>query len=277
MTHLRLENRTALVTGAASGIGRALSVALAQRGCHLALADRDAEGLAETERLVATNRVRISRHTLDVADRGAVAGLPEQVRAAHGGLDLLVNNAGVAVGGSFADVSEADFAWLFEINFWGVVRMTRAFLPLLRESAEARIVNLSSLYGLIAPPGQTAYAASKFAVRGFSQALRHELAGTSVGVTVVHPGGVATSIADSARVPAHLGPEEAARGRAAANRLLKLPPERAAAIILAGVERRRGRVLVGSDARLIALIERLAPVSYWAVIRRLIPRDRPTP
>lgn len=276
MTRLRLQDRTALVTGAASGIGRALAVGLAQRGCHLALADRDAAGLAETERLIATNRVRISRHTLDVADRGAVAALPERVRAAHGGLDLLVNNAGVAIGGTFADVTEADFEWLFEINFWGVVRMTRAFLPLLRESAEARIVNLSSLYGLIAPPGQTAYAASKFAVRGFSQALRHELAGTNVGVTVVHPGGVATSIADSARVPAHITPEEAARGRSAANRLLTLPPARAAAIILAGVERRRGRVLVGSDARLIALIERVLPGAYWDVIRRLIPRDRPT-
>ncbi|WP_375456996.1 SDR family NAD(P)-dependent oxidoreductase [uncultured Methylobacterium sp.] len=276
MPHLSFENRTALVTGAASGIGRALAVALAQRGCHLALADRDAAGLAETGRMIAPSRIRITRHVLDVADRAAVAALPAAVEAAHGGLDLLFNNAGVALGGTFADVSEADFAWLFEINFWGVVRMTRAFLPLLGARDEAWIVNLSSLYGLIAPPGQTAYAASKFAVRGFSQALRHELAGTNVGLTVIHPGGVATAIADSARVPAHLTPEAAARGRAASNRLLKLPPARAAAIILSGVARRKGRVLVGSDAKVIALIERLAPVSYWDVIRRLIPKDRPT-
>lgn len=276
MPHLSFENRTALVTGAASGIGRALAVALAQRGCHLALADRDAAGLAGTGRMIAPRRVRITRHVLDVADRAAVAALPAAVEAAHGGLDLLFNNAGVALGGTFADVTEADFEWLFEINFWGVVRMTRAFLPLLGARDEARIVNLSSLYGLIAPPGQTAYAASKFAVRGFSQALRHELAGTNVGLTVVHPGGVATAIADSARISVTLSPEEAARGRAASNRLLKLPPARAAAIILSGVARRKGRVLVGSDAKVIALIERLAPVSYWDVIRKLMPKDRPT-
>ncbi|GJD44973.1 Putative oxidoreductase SadH [Methylobacterium cerastii] len=274
MPNWNLENRTAVVTGAASGIGRALAVGLAARGCNLALADRNVAGLEETERVIATNRVRISRHALDVADREAVAALPAVVEAAHGGLDLLVNNAGVAVGGTFDDVTEADFEWLFEINFWGVVRMTRAFLPLLRAQPEARIVNLSSLYGLIAPPGQTAYAASKFAVRGFSQALAHELAGSSVGVTVVHPGGVATSVADSARLPAHMTPEEAARGRAAANSLLKLPPERAAAIILAAVERRQGRVLVGTDAKLVALIERLVPVSYWSLIQKLIPRGR---
>ena len=274
MPNWNLENRTALVTGAASGIGRSLAVGLAARGCSLALADRNVAGLEETERVIATNRVRISRHALDVADREAVAALPAAVEAVHGGLDLLVNNAGVAVGGTFDDVTEADFEWLFEINFWGVVRITRAFLPLLRAQPEARIVNLSSLYGLIAPPGQTAYAASKFAVRGFSQALRHELAGGSVGVTVVHPGGVATSVADSARLPAHMTPEEAARGRAAANSLLKLPPERAAEIILAAVERRQGRVLVGTDAKLVALIERLVPVSYWSVIQKLIPRGR---
>ena len=276
MPNWNLENRTALVTGAASGIGRALAVGLAARGCNLALADRNAAGLEETERLIATNRIRISRHVLDVADRDAIAALPAAVEAAHGGLDLLINNAGVALGGTFDDVTEADFEWLFEINFWGVVRLTRAFLPLLRARDEGRIVNLSSVYGLIAPPGQTAYAASKFAVRGFSQALRHELAGTSVGVTVVHPGGVATSVADSARMPAHVTPEEAARGRAAANKMLKLPPARAAEIILAAVERRRGRVLVGSDARLIALVERLVPVSYWGVIQKLLPRDRAT-
>ncbi|AWN38915.1 SDR family NAD(P)-dependent oxidoreductase [Methylobacterium radiodurans] len=266
-----LAGRTALITGAGSGIGRALALGLARRGCHLALADIDAAGLAETaERLPAG--LRVSRHRLDVADREAVAALPAQIRAAHLGLDLLVNNAGVALGGSFEQVSEADFDWLLGINFWGVVRMTRAFLPLLRESPEARIVNLSSLYGLIAPPGQTAYAASKFAVRGFSQALAHELAGSTVGLTLVHPGGVATRIADSARLPADLAPEEAARGRALANGYLKLPPGRAAEIILAAVEQRRARVLVGSDARILALLERLMPASYWPVLARLMRR-----
>ena len=133
--------------------------------------------------------MRISRHHLDVSDRDAVAAFPVRVIAEHDGVDVLVNNAGVALGGTFQEVAESDFDWLFAINFFGVVRMTRAFLPLLYKSEEARLVNISSLFGLIAPPGQTAYAASKFAVRGFSESLRHELARTCIGVTVVHPGG----------------------------------------------------------------------------------------
>ena len=175
----------------------------------------------------------------------------------------------MALGGQFKDVSEADFEWLFEINFWGVVRMTRAFLPLLQASADARIVNLSSIYGVVAPPGQTAYSASKFAVRGFSQALRHELAGSTVGVTVVHPGGVATSIAKNARLPANANAEEMARRLKIANAMLKLPPEQAGEIIVKAVEQRRGRVMVGSDAKLVSVIERFAPVSYWPVLQRL--------
>ena len=270
---MRFDGRTAVVTGAGSGIGRALAAGLAERGCHLALADVDEAGLAETARTIASNRVRVSRHRLDVADREAVAAFPAAVAVEHPGVDLLFNNAGVALGGYFADVSEADFDWLFEINFWGVVRMTRAFLPVLGRSEEARIVNVSSLYGLVAPPGQSAYAASKFAVRGFSQALRHELAGTRIGVTVVHPGGVATAIADNARVSGDVAPEEVTRQKAIANSLLKLPPARAAEIILAAVERRKGRVLVGTDARVVALIERLMPVSYWRVVERLKTRD----
>nr|USU32388.1 SDR family oxidoreductase [Methylobacterium sp. OTU13CASTA1] len=263
-----LKGRTALVTGAGSGIGRAIAVSLAGRGCNLALADVNEAGLAETAQPLA-GPVRVTRHRLDVADREAVAAFPATVAAAHGGLDLLVNNAGVAMAGAFAQVSEADFEWLIEINFWGVVRMTRAFLPMLETAPEARIVNLSSLYGLIAPPGQTAYAASKFAVRGFSQALAHELAGGTVGVTVVHPGGVATSIADSARATAALSAEEVERGRRIANSLLKMPPARAGDIIVRGVERRRRRIIIGKDAKIASLIERLMPVSYWGLLSRL--------
>jgi NAD(P)-dependent dehydrogenase (short-subunit alcohol dehydrogenase family) len=212
--------------------------------------------------------VRVSEHRLDVADRAAVGAFPAEVTAAHPGVDLLVNNAGVALGGTFEQVSDEDVEWLFGINFWGVVRMTRAFLPLLRASDDARLVNLSSVFGLVAPPGQAAYAASKFAVRGFSEALRHELAGTSVGVTVVHPGGVATAIADSARVPQGAPADEVARGRAAIRRALKLPAEVAGETIVRGVERRRVRVLVGPDAHAIVAIERVAPLSYWKVIGR---------
>ena len=167
-----LTGRTAIVTGAASGIGRGVAIALAKRGCHVSLADRNETGLAETAALIARPDIRISTHKLDVSDRSAIAEFPSRVLEQHPGVDLLVNNAGVALGGSFEQVSEEDFEWLFEINFWGVVRMTRAFLPLLRASEDARVVNLSSVYGIVAPPEQTAYSASKFAVRGFSEALR---------------------------------------------------------------------------------------------------------
>ena len=165
---MRLAGRTAVITGAASGIGRAIAVSLAQRGCHVALADIDDSGMAETAKLVRRDALRVSQHRIDVADRVAVADFPKAVESEHAGVDERVNNSGVGVGGTLDQVSEADFDWLFEINFWGVVRITRAFLPLLKKSDDARIVNLSSIYGVIAPPEQTAYSASKFAVRGFS-------------------------------------------------------------------------------------------------------------
>ena len=257
---MKLVNRTAVVTGAAGGIGRAISLSLARRGCHLALADVNETGLAETAQLAAATGVRITRHLLDVADPAAVAAFPAAVTEVHPGVDLLVNNAGVALGGTFEEVGEEDFEWLFAINFWGVVRLTRVFLPMLKASDDGRIVSLSSVYGLVAPPGQTAYAASKFAVRGFSIALGHVLRETTIGVTVVHPGGVATSIADNARVPKDKPEDEVAQGREEMNRMLKLPPETAGEIIVRGVERRQARVLVGSDARMISVIERMAPV-----------------
>jgi NAD(P)-dependent dehydrogenase (short-subunit alcohol dehydrogenase family) len=268
--HMRLANRTAVVTGAAGGIGRAIAISLARRGCHLALADIDEAGLARTAALAGAHRVHVSCHRLDVADAHAVAAFPAAVQAAHPGVDLLVNNAGVALGGTFEQVSDADFEWLFGINFRGMVRMTRAFLPLLKASPDARIVNLSSVFGLIAPPGQTAYVASKFAVRGFSESLRHELKGTRVGVTVVYPGGIATAIAAHARMPASIPAAEAARQRTAFAKILKLPPAVAGETIVRSIERRKARVLVGGDAHLIATIERLAPVSNWPLLARLM-------
>jgi NADP-dependent 3-hydroxy acid dehydrogenase YdfG len=194
--------------------------------------------------------VRATAHRLDVADRDAVRAFPDEVKSFHKRVDLLMNNAGVALGGTFEQVSEADFDWLLEINFHGVVRMTRAFLPLLHKSDEARVVNVSSIYGIITPPGQAAYSASKFAVRGFSNVLRHELEGSTVGVSVVHPGGVATSIAKNARIPAGAPGE----------------------IIVRGIEKRRARILVGSDAKAAALLERLAPVGYWNLLKKAIKR-----
>ncbi|HME37566.1 MAG TPA: SDR family oxidoreductase [Steroidobacteraceae bacterium] len=263
---MNLMDRVALITGAGSGIGQATALSLAHRGCHLALADINEVGLAHTQTRALTAGVHVSGHRLDVADRAAVAALPAAVLKAHGRVDLLVNNAGVALAGHFDQVSEADFDWLMEINFHGVVRMTRAFLPLLQASDDARIVNVSSVFGLIAPPGQCAYSASKFAVRGFSNALRHELAGTRVGVSVVHPGGVATAIARNARVPQGAAADEMRRRLGLAEKLLRMPPERAGEIIVRGIEKRRARILVGWDATIISLIERLAPVSYWRIL-----------
>ncbi|GAB3453291.1 SDR family NAD(P)-dependent oxidoreductase [Massilia terrae] len=267
---MKLAQRVAVVTGAGGGIGRAIALSLAQRGCHLALADINGATAELAAAEARTFGVRATHHQLDVACRYAVRTLPPVVRAAHGRVDLLVNNAGVALGGTFEQVSEEDFDWLMEINFHAVVRMTRAFLPLLKASDDACVVNLSSLYGLIAPPGQAAYAASKFAVRGFSNALRHELAGTSVGVTVVHPGGVNTAIARNARVPAAAPEEEVERGRKIMQKLLPMPASEAGEIIVRGIERRQARILVGSDAKIASLLERLAPVSYWNLLRKAI-------
>ncbi|WP_428374473.1 SDR family NAD(P)-dependent oxidoreductase [Lichenicoccus sp.] len=266
---MTLEGRTALITGGAGGIGRAIAQSLAQRRCNLALADIDAASLAETARALAATGVRVSTHVLDVADAAAIAALPPLVLASHPGLELLFNNAGVALGGRFEELAERDFDWLLAVNLQGVVRMTRAFLPLLRQSGEARLVNVSSLFGLIAPPGQSAYAASKFAVRGFSEALRHELAGSNVGVTVVHPGGVNTSIARNARIHAAASAVEIERSRALFQRALTLPPQVAGEIIVRAVQRRRSRIIVGRDARIAAALERLAPVSYWGLLERI--------
>ena len=265
---LDLRGSVAVVTGAASGIGAALAGVLAARGCALALADRDAAGLAVAASAARARGVTVSEHVLDVADADAVAALPAAVLAAHGRVNVVVNNAGVALVGRFDQVSMTDFEWLFDINFWGVVRMTRAFLPLLQREKAAQLVNLSSVYGLIAPPGETAYAASKFAVRGFTEALRHELDGSPVGVTVVHPGGIRTSVGVNARKAEALTPEEIAKGLAIFNLLTQTEPETAAEVIARGIERREPRVLIGKDARQIAILARLFPVGYWPKIQK---------
>lgn len=268
---MNLAGRTAVVTGAGSGIGRALAIALAKRQCHLALADIDAARLALTSGLVEAHgveagAVNVSVHVVDVADQKAVASFPAAVTQHHPKVDLLVNNAGVALGGTFEEISEADFQWLFNINFWGVVWMTRAFLPLLKQSDAACIVNMSSLFGLISPPGQTAYSASKFAVRGFSNALRYELAGSTVALTVVHPGGVATSIARNSRKPKDRSAAQIAASVTRIEKLLRMPPQRAAEIIVQGVVKGKARILVGADAKVCSALERLMPESYWAIL-----------
>lgn len=265
---LPLRDAVAVVTGAASGIGRATSLLLAERGTHLALADRNAEGLAATAGVARQAGVRVSAHHLDLADAAAVARLPEAVLGEHGKVTILVNNAGVALMGRLEELSLDEFRWLVEINFLAVVGMTKAFLPELLRQPQAQIANLSSLYGIIAPAEQTAYVSAKFAVRGFSEALRHELEGTGVGVTVVHPGGFNTGISVDSRIAASIdGPESRARREAWSRAFLTRPPELAAAAIVRAIEHRKPRLVIGADAHAAVFLQRLMPVRYWRVLR----------
>jgi short-subunit dehydrogenase len=266
-----LQGGVGVVTGAASGIGAALAANLAGRGMALALADRNATGLAATAAVARASGVRVSEHVLDVRDTEALANLPEAVVAEHGRVSLLVNNAGVALIGTFEQISMEDFAWLMDINFWAPVRLTRAFMYLLHREEAAQIVNVSSIFGNVGAPGNAAYCASKFGIRGFSESLRHELAGGKIGVTVVHPGGIRTEVANSARLSQGIDPEEAKTSIAQFNQLLKTSPEEAAEVIVQGIIKRRGRVLIGSDARMLDRIQRLFPETYWKRIARRDP------
>ncbi|WP_412061342.1 SDR family NAD(P)-dependent oxidoreductase [Rubrivirga sp. IMCC45206] len=267
MTRLDLSTAVAVVTGAASGIGRATALALAARGAALALVDRDAPALAEAASGARALGVEVSEHVVDVSDTDAVAALPQAVVAAHGRASVLVNAAGVALVGRFEELAMGEIRDLFEVNFFGLVGLTHAFLPVLQREPDAQIVNVSSLFGIVAPAEQTAYAASKFAVRGFSESLRHELAGTGVGVTVVHPGGVATNISKRARIAAGADAESAARVNGRFERaFLTTPPETVGRAIADAVERRKPRLLVAKGARAGALLQRLMPVGYWRLL-----------
>ncbi|GLY22927.1 SDR family oxidoreductase [Micromonospora sp. NBRC 101691] len=282
MRDLVFADGTAVVTGAAGGIGAALAHGLARRGSHLVLLDRDGDRLAEVAATVraAHPALRVDTHVVDLADAGATARVAGTVRATCPEIRLLVNNAGVALGGRFDEVTLEEFSWVIDINFRAVVQLTHTLLPALKAEPGSHLVNISSLFGLIAPPGQAAYSASKFAVRGFTEALRHELAPDGVGVTCVHPGGIRTRIAASARVGSGVDPEEYEAGRRRFEKLLTIDPARAAEVILDGVRRRRGRVLIGWSATLPDLMARLLPASYGRLIalgnRRSVParRDR---
>ena len=252
-----------VITGAGSGIGRALAGEFAARGAQLALADVNAAGLKET--LGQLGDVKAKSYLVDVADPKAVEAFARDVRLDFGRASILINNAGVALFGTFEELTLAEFDWLFRVNFWGVVHGCKFFLPLLRQEKEARIVNLSSVYGLIAPPGQTAYGASKYAVRGFSESLREELRGSPVGVTCVHPAGISTNIAMNARAGAATNPQEQAQARELFNRVAVITPEEAARTILRGIVKGKERVLIGSDAYRMDRMARLFPTRAGAM------------
>jgi len=271
-----IRGAAAAVTGAASGIGRALAIELAARGCDLAVADRDEAGL-HTLAAEIGGKQKVSMHRVDVGEPAQIADFAQAAIAAHPALNILVNNAGVALLGQFNEIEQAQMDWLMNINFWGVVHATRAFLPQLSTRPEAHIVNLSSIFGIIAPPGQTAYCAAKFAVRGFSESLRHELqtANSPVRLSVVHPGGVATNIVRNSRTGT--GVTDNARRAESIERfdqVAKTTAEAAALRIIQGIEKNQPRILIGNDARFMDILQRLRPATYWAPMARRIEKMR---
>ncbi len=272
------QGRVAAITGAASGIGRALAVGLAGRGCHLALSDIDEEGLAETVATARAAGVTVTSQRLDVADRSAMEAWAQAVVADHGKVNLIVNNAGVALGATVDGMTYEDLEWLMGINFWGVVYGTKAFLPHLKAAGEGQVVNVSSVFGLLGIPSQSAYNAAKFAVRGFTEALRIELDVEDCGVsaTTIHPGGIKTNIARNARIHpsvADLGqdPSDAERGF---EKLFITSPERAAKTIIKAIEKDKRRALIGPDAHVINFVAKLSPHLYQRIIGRGAARQR---
>lgn len=267
------QDKVAAITGAGSGIGRALALDLAGRGCHLALSDINEVGLAETVRQIGTPGVRVTAQTVDVADRRAVYDWADQVAAEHGKVNLIFNNAGVALGSTIEGMSYDDIEWLMNINFWGVVYGTKAFLPHLKASGEGHIANVSSVFGLAGIPTQGAYNAAKFAVRGFTECLRQELDMTDsrVSATSIHPGGIKTAIARSARMNGNIADLglDVDGSTAKFERAFITSPEKAARIILRAVERNQRRVLVGPDAYVYDWMVRLLPSRYQDIATRL--------
>lgn len=266
-----LAGKVAVITGAGSGIGRALADLLAKEGCHLALADIHAENLESISAELRLRGCRVSQHILDVADRTAVFAFADEVLAQHGAAELIINNAGVSVSQAIVDLSFEDFEWLMGINFWGVVHGTKAFLPHLLKNNQGHIVNVSSIFGIIALPSQGAYNASKFAVRGFTEALRHELSASNIGVSCVHPGGIKTNIARAGRFYQGInGKCDAGRATADFDRLARTSPEQAAKTIVKGIKTKRPRILIGKDAHLLDWLQRLLPASYAKVVIKLL-------
>ncbi len=243
------KNKVAAVTGAGSGIGQAIAIALAKQGCHLALSDISEAGLAKTVELLTPYSVKVTTQKVDVAKRDEVATWAKAVVDEHGQVNLIFNNAGVAIGSTAEGVSYEDLEWLIGINFWGVVYGTKEFLPYLKQSGDGHIINISSMFGLTAQPTQSAYNASKFAVRGFTESLRQELDMQNAGVsaTCVHPGGIRTNSQD------------------AVDKLRRTPADDAAQQILEAVRKDRRRLLIGADAKAVDVIQRILPQGYQKI------------
>lgn len=261
-----LDGKVVVITGAGSGIGRALALEVAGRGSRVAVSDVDEAGLAETVRLLEAAGTTPHAARLDVSDRAAFEAYAAEVVDHFGVVNVLVNNAGVALAGDFEHLDHGDMEWIVSVNFWGVVHGTKAFLPHLIASGDGHVVTMSSLFGLLSVPGQSLYNATKYAVRGMSEALREEMlvAGHPVGVTVVHPGGIRTAIARNARVSHRESAEETAR--TFDEKLARMEPGRAAEVIVEGVLRDKARVLVGIDAHLLHQVARVAGSRYQDLV-----------
>lgn len=258
------KNKTAVVSGAASGIGYALTIKLANKGCNIALIDRNIDGLAKVQQQVESLGVQCFIKDVDVSDNNAFIEFAGEVVEKFGQVDFLFNNAGVSLIDSVENQSLDDFHWLMNINFWGVVHGTNAFLPYLKKSDAAHIVNVSSLFGLLSLPLQSAYNSSKFAVRGFTEALKMEMAGTTVSVHCVHPGGIKTNITNSAKISSpHV---ERSKILDDFNKQAKTTSEQAASIILQGIDKKKRRILVGGDAKLLDRIVRWFPETYEKIL-----------
>ena len=260
----------AVITGAASGIGRALTMRFAdEKIAGVAISDVNEDGLNETAAMVEKLGVPVSVHLTDVSDLKEVQQLADDVVARHGRATHLINNAGVGVIGTFEQISIGDFEWLMGINFWGVVYGCKVFLPILKQQTSAHIVNISSVFGLIAPEEQTAYCSSKFAVRGFTESLKHEMAGTNVSVSCVHPGGILTNIVRNSRVGEGTPDEWKQQGTKLFDKVAKTTPETAAEVIIQGIRSSEPRILIGKDAKAISMVSRLFPRKYLRVLERM--------
>lgn len=263
-----LKDKVAAITGAGSGIGRATAILMASKGCHLALSDVNETGLAETAEKARQYGVKVTIKKVDVASREQVYAWADDVVKDHGLVNIIFNNAGVALGATVEDMRYEDFEWLMNINFWGVVYGTKAFLPHIKTAGEGAIVNVSSVFGLIAVPSQSAYNAAKFAVKGFTEALREELEieGANVGVTCVHPGGIKTNIARNARITDSGNGMVTEKSTREFEKAFMTPPEKAAEAVVGAIMKNKRRLLIGPDAVAIDILQRTLPTGYQRLL-----------